>query len=51
MLEGIRVVITAYSASFCAPGMLGYQLTLPVPPLSAIYGIAVGGGRAVGCAA
>jgi len=39
MLEGIRVVITAYSASFCAPGMLGYQLTLPVPPLSAIYGL------------
>lgn len=39
MFEGIRVVITAYSASFCAPGMLGYQLTLPVPPLSAIYGL------------
>jgi CRISPR-associated protein Cas5t len=39
MLEGIRAVITAYTASFCAPGMLGYQLTLPVPPLSAIYGL------------
>ncbi|MCL6534208.1 MAG: type I-B CRISPR-associated protein Cas5b [Armatimonadetes bacterium] len=39
MLKGIRVVITAYTASFCAPGMLGYQLTLPVPPLSAIYGL------------
>jgi CRISPR-associated protein Cas5t len=39
MLDGVRVVVTAYTASFCAPGMLGYQLTLPVPPLSTIYGL------------
>jgi len=39
MLEGIRVVLTAYTASFCAPGLLGHQLTLPVPPLSTLYGL------------
>lgn len=39
MIEGIRIVITAYTASFCAPGLLSHQLTLPVPPLSTIYGL------------
>ncbi len=39
MFEGIRVVLTAYTASFCAPGLLGHQLTLPVPPLSTLYGL------------
>lgn len=39
MLEAIRIVLTAYTASFRVPHFVGYQLTLPVPPLSTIYGL------------
>lgn len=39
MLDGIRVVLTAYTASFRVPHFVGYQLTLPVPPISTIYGL------------
>jgi CRISPR-associated protein Cas5t len=39
MLNGVRVVLTAYTASFRVPGFVGHQLTLPVPPLSTIYGL------------
>lgn len=39
MLNAIRIIIGAYTASFRAPGFIRYQLTLPVPPLSTIYGI------------
>ena len=35
----IRVEVRAYSASFRVPGMMGYQLTSPVPPPSTIYGL------------
>jgi CRISPR-associated Cas5-like protein len=39
MLEAIRITITAYTASFRVPHFVGHQLTLPVPPLSTIYGL------------
>jgi CRISPR-associated protein Cas5t len=39
MLDGIRVVLTAYTASFRVPPFVGHQLTLPVPPLSTVYGL------------
>lgn len=39
MISAIRVVLTAYTASFRVPGFVGHQLTLPVPPLSTIYGL------------
>jgi CRISPR-associated protein Cas5t len=39
MIEAVRVTITAYTASFRVPHFVGYQLTLPVPPLSTIYGL------------
>lgn len=39
MLAGVRVVLTAYTASFRVPSFVGHQLTLPVPPLSTIYGL------------
>jgi CRISPR-associated protein Cas5t len=39
MWEGIRVVLIAYTASFRVPSFIGHQLTLPVPPLSTIYGL------------
>jgi len=39
MLSGVRVILTAYTASFRVPSFVGYQLTLPVPPLSTIYGL------------
>ncbi|MCS7065212.1 MAG: CRISPR-associated protein Cas5 [Fimbriimonadales bacterium] len=46
MLDAIRIVLTAYTASFRVPGFVGHQLTLPVPPLSTIYGlIAAAAGR------
>ncbi|WP_427366526.1 CRISPR-associated protein Cas5 [Candidatus Caldatribacterium saccharofermentans] len=48
VLEAIRVVITAHTASFRVPHFLGYQLTLTVPPLSTVYGlIAAAAGRRV----
>jgi CRISPR-associated protein Cas5t len=39
MIEAIRIILTAYTASFRVPHFVGYQLTLPVPPLSLIYGL------------
>lgn len=39
MLNGVRIVLTAYTASFRVPSFVGHQLTLPVPPLSTIYGL------------
>ncbi len=39
MLEAIRIVLTAYTASFRVPGFIAHQLTLPVPPLPTIYGL------------
>jgi len=39
MLPAVRVVLTAYTASFRVPSFVGYQLTLPVPPLSTVYGL------------
>ncbi len=34
-----RIVVCAYTASFRPPGLAGYQPTLPVPPLSTVYGL------------
>lgn len=34
-----RVEVRAYSASFRIPGLMGYQLTSPVPPPSTVYGL------------
>ncbi len=39
MLEGIRVILTAYTASFRVPLFVGHQLTLPVPPISTVFGL------------
>jgi len=39
MIEAIRIIITAYTASFRVPHFVGHQLTLTVPPLSTIYGL------------
>lgn len=39
MISAIRVILTAYTASFRVPSFVGHQLTLPVPPLSTIYGL------------
>lgn len=38
-IKAIRVVLTAYTASFRVPPFVGHQLTLPVPPLSTIFGL------------
>lgn len=39
MISAIRILLTAYTASFRVPGFVAHQLTLPVPPLSTIYGL------------
>lgn len=39
MISAVRIVLTAYTASFRVSGFVGHQLTLPVPPLSTIYGL------------
>lgn len=39
MLDAIRVTLIAYTASFRVPHFVGHQLTLPVPPLSTVYGL------------
>lgn len=39
MLQAIRVTITGQTASFRVPGFVAHQLTLPVPPLSTVYGL------------
>lgn len=38
-MDGVRVTVRAYTASFRVPVFIGYQLTLPVPPLSTIFGL------------
>jgi CRISPR-associated protein Cas5t len=38
-LEGIRITLIAYTASFRVPSFVGHQLTLAVPPLSTIFGL------------
>lgn len=39
LMEAVRITLTAYTASFRVPTFVGHQLTLPVPPLSTIYGL------------
>jgi CRISPR-associated protein Cas5t len=39
MLDAIRITLTAYTASFRVPSLVGHQLTLTVPPLSTVYGL------------
>jgi len=39
LLKALRITLTAYTASFRVPHFVGHQLTLPVPPLSTIYGL------------
>lgn len=39
IIQAIRIVLTAYTASFRVPHFVGHQLTLPVPPLSTIFGL------------
>jgi len=39
MLQAIRITLSAYTASFRVPHFVGHQLTLPVPPLSTVYGL------------
>lgn len=39
MPDGIRITLLSYTASFRVPSFVGHQLTLPVPPLSTIYGL------------
>jgi CRISPR-associated protein Cas5t len=47
-MDAIRIDLHAYTASFRIPGMMGYQVTSPVPPPSTIYGIlAAANGREV----
>lgn len=38
-MEAVRYDITAYTASFRLPGIMGYQTTAPVPPPSTIFGL------------
>lgn len=38
-IQAVRIVMTAYTASFRVPAFVGHQLTLPVPPLSTIFGL------------
>lgn len=47
-MEAVRIDVHAYTASFRVPGMMGYQVTSPVPPPSTVYGlIATAAGRDV----
>lgn len=39
VIRAVRIVLTAYTASFRVPHFVGHQLTLPVPPLSTIFGL------------
>lgn len=38
-LRAVRIEIAAYTASFRVPSFVSYQLTLPVPPLSTVFGL------------
>ncbi len=47
-MEAVRIELRAYTASFRVPGMMGYQITAPIPPPATIYGlIAAAVGREV----
>lgn len=47
-MDAMRIDIRAYTASFRVPGMMGYQVTSPVPPPATIYGLlAAANGREV----
>ncbi|HZO88723.1 MAG TPA: CRISPR-associated protein Cas5 [Chthonomonadaceae bacterium] len=47
-MEAVRIDIQAYTASFRVPGMMGYQVTAPVPPPATIYGLlAAAAGREI----
>ena len=47
-MEAVRIDLRAYTASFRVPGMMGYQVTSPVPPPATIYGLlAAAAGREV----
>jgi len=47
-VEAIRIDLRAYTASFRIPGMMGYQVTSPVPPPATVYGLlAAAAGREV----
>lgn len=37
--QAVRVVLTAYTASFRVPAFVAHQLTLTVPPLSTVFGL------------
>lgn len=39
VIRAVRIVLMAYTASFRVPHFVGHQLTLPVPPLSTIFGL------------
>lgn len=38
-LQAVCITLTAYTASFRVPAFVGHQLTLPVPPLSTVFGL------------
>ena len=47
-MDAIRIDVRAYTASFRVPGMMGYQISSPVPPPATIYGLlAAASGREV----
>lgn len=39
VIQAVRIVLTAYTASFRVPHFVGHQLTLTVPPLSTVFGL------------
>ena len=38
-MDAVRIDLRAYTASFRVPGMMGYQVTSPVPPPATVYGL------------
>ena len=47
-MDAVRIDLRAYTASFRMPGMMGYQITSPVPPPATVYGLlAAASGREV----
>jgi CRISPR-associated protein Cas5t len=47
-VDAIRIDLRAYTASFRVPGMMGYQVTSPVPPPATVYGLlAAASGREI----
>lgn len=39
MRDALKVELTAYTGSFRVPGLVAYQLSLPLPPLSTVFGL------------